>query len=350
MQRDQFMSSRRERWERLDALTQRASRGGLGKMQGAELLEIGRLYRNATSDLALARRDFPDDRVTLYLNGLVGRAHPMVYQDRPLSPLQAGRFLRYGFPAAYRAAAPYTLAAFSVFLFAAVVAAVLVAARPSMADVLMPGQAEQLRSVMVHHHLWVKSATENHSVAANFIMLNNIQVAFFAVAGGMLLGVGTIYVMAQNGIMLGAVGAMVAQYGLSRPFWSFVLPHGMIELSVIFMSGGAGLMLGDALLRPGLQRRQDALVAAGRRAVAVIVGAVPLLIIAGSIEGFFSPSDAPDPLKWLVSLVTGALLYGYLLFSRPQLRVAPYRFDERADDQPGKSELLAQSSSRPQQS
>jgi len=86
-------------------------------------------------------------------------------------------------------------------------------------------------------------------------------------------------------------------------------------------------MLGDAILRPGLQRRQDALAMTGRRAVAVIVGAVPLLIIAGSIEGFFSPSDAPDPLKWLVSLATGALLYGYLLFSRPQLRVVPYRFD-----------------------
>jgi len=327
MQRDQFLSSRRERWERLDALTQRATRGGLVKMQGAELLEIGRLYRTATSDLALARRDFPDDRVTLYLNGLVGRAHPLVYQDRPLSPSQTGRFLRYGFPAAYRAAAPYTVVAFSVFLLAAAIAALLVVARPSMADVLMPGQAGELRDVMIHHHLWVKSATENHSVAANFIMLNNIQVAFFAFAGGMLLGLGTIYVMAQNGIMLGAVGAMVSQYGLSRPFWSFVLPHGMIELSVIFMAGGAGLMLGDAILRPGLQRRQDALVAAGRRAVAVIFGAVPLLIISGSIEGFFSPSDAPDSLKWLVSLVTGMLLYGYLLFSRPQLRVVPYRFD-----------------------
>ena len=231
-----------------------------------------------------------------------------------------GRFVRYGFPAAYRTAGRYTAIAFGLFLISAVVSTLLVLWRPALADVLLPGTAQGLRGVMQQHHLWMQQATENHSVAANFIMTNNIRVVFVAFAGGLLLGTLTVYVMVQNGIMLGAVGAMVHQYGLSWQLWSFILPHGVIELSVIFMAGGAGLMIADSILRPGLLRRADALVAEAHHAVRLIAGGVPLLIIAGTIEGFFSPSNAPDFTKLLVGVLTGTLLYSYLFLSRPSVQ------------------------------
>jgi uncharacterized membrane protein SpoIIM required for sporulation len=333
VQRDAFIAVRRDRWEGLEQLLRRAG-GNVRRLSAAEVLQLGRLYRAATADLATARRDFPHDPVSLYLNNLVGRAHPVIYRERVMDLNRIGRFLRYGFPAGYRRAGPYTALAFGLFLVSALVAAALVTYRTSFAEVLLPGTAAQLRGVMEQHHLWFKSATENHAVTANFIMLNNIKVAFFAFAGGVLVGTLTIYVMIQNGIMLGATGALVAQYDLSRGFWSFVIPHGVIELSVIFMAGGAGLMIGDAILRPGLQRRRDALVEATRVAVRLIFGAVPLLVIAGTIESYLSPSDLSDALKLGIGLVAGILLYSYLLLSRPARGEKRYTFQDLLESEP----------------
>lgn len=327
MQRDRFVTDRRDQWAELEELLKRA-RGGLRRLSGDDVFRLGQLYLSATSDLAAARRDFPEDRVMLYLNGLVARAHPIVYRQRSTSLARIGRFLRYGFPQAYRDAGRYIGLAFAVFALSALVSALLVAYRPSMADVLLPGEAQSLRSVMEHHHLWMKSATENHSVAANFIMLNNIHVAVAAFALGVIFGVGALYVMLVNGINLGAVAMMVAQYKLSLPFWSFVLPHGVIELSVIFMAGGAGMMVGDSILRPGLMRRRDALVRAARHAIQLIFMAIPLLVVAGTIEGFFSPSDAPSWTKFAVGIVSGVLLYSYLLRSRPRVQRRLYAFED----------------------
>lgn len=328
MRRDEFIVTRQARWERLEALITRASKSLRG-MDGGEILELGRLYRTASADLATARRDFPEDSITLYLNGLVARAHPIIYQDTPSGLSELGQYLRYGFPAAFREAVRYTALAFGLFAASAVIAAVLVAVQPRLADVLLPGEAANLRGVMIQHHLWMKGATSNHSVAANFIMLNNIRVAFLAFAGGMLLGLGALLVLIQNGVMLGTIGAMVAHYGLSLAFWSFVVPHGVIELSVIFMAGGAGLMIGDAILRPGLLPRTDAIAATARTAAAILGGCIPLLMIAGTIEGFFSPSGAPPAAKFAVGIVAGSLLYAYLLFSHPTpAQTEEYRFEQ----------------------
>lgn len=328
MRREEFIAARKGRWERLDVLI-REARKSLRRISGEEILELGMLYRAVTADLATARRDFPGDSVTAYLNALVARAHTVVYQGEPGGLARLGRFLRYGFPAAFRETAPYTALAFGLFLVSAVIAALLVAVQPHLADVLLPGEAAGLRSIMQQHHLWMQSATSNHSVAANFIMLNNIKVAFFAFAGGMLVGLGTLYVMLQNGIMLGAVGAMVQQYSLSLGFWSFVAPHGVIELSVIFMAGGAGLTIGDSILRPGMLPRTDAIAQASRRAMYVLFGCVPLLVVAGTIESFFSPSGAPVVLKFVFSAVAGVLLYSYLLLSRPpRAKNEDYTFED----------------------
>jgi uncharacterized membrane protein SpoIIM required for sporulation len=316
MQHDQFVTSRQERWSELESLLGRAGRGRVTRLGGDDFLRLGSLYRVAASDLALARKYFPTDRATLYLNGLVRRAHPIVYQPSA-SRAEIGDFVRYGFPAAFRKVGPYTAFAFGIFLLSAALAAAAVVYHSANAGLLI-GQAEvqSLQGVMSQHHLWMGANTSNHSVAANFIMLNNIKVAFIAFAGGILLGLGTIYIMAQNGIMIGAIGAMVAQYGLSRQFWSFVVPHGVLELSVIFMAGGAGLMMGDAILRPGQRPRSKALAGAARVSAQIILGCVPLLVIAGTIEGFFSASNAPAWLKVGIGVVSGALLYAYVLGAR----------------------------------
>lgn len=318
MRRDEFVLQREGRWRRLESLLGRGVSWRGQSYNARELEELRELYTGAASDLVFAGAHFPEERVTLYLRELVRNAHTVVNRRRPISLKRIRWFLLSGFPEAYRTAGPYIATAFGISFAAALISAGLVITRPSTANALLFGQAEALRHVMQHHHLWMKSATQNHSVAANYIMLNNIQVAFLAFAGGMLIGLGTLFVLIMNGVNLGVVAVLVAQYGLSEQLWSFVVPHGVIELSVIFTAGGAGLMIGHGILRRVFKKREDALTSAARHAAYLILGCVPLLAIAGTIEGFFSPSDAPDLAKYVFGLVAGSLLYTYLLFPRHQ--------------------------------
>jgi hypothetical protein len=122
--------------------------------------------------------------------------------------------------------------------------------------------------------------------------------------------------MILNGLIIGGITGLTAHYGIGFDLWTFVIGHGVIELSVIFIAGGSGLMLGWAVIQPGLLSRRDALTIAARRAVRLVIGCVPLLVVAGLIEGFVSPAEAiPWPVKWGVGLGSGLLLYGYLLLA-----------------------------------
>lgn len=308
-----LITRRRPAWERLTALLDRAQRGGLSRLSAAELEELGRLYRAATSDLAIAHRDYPGDPVVPYLNQLVGRAHAQVYQSEPLEWRRVGRFFTTTFPRAFRAAWPYTLAAFAMFLAGALLAtlAMLIAPDQTARALLPPELIATVRS----GRLWINIPSEVGSVAAASIMTNNIQVAFYAFAGGALLGLGTLFVLVNNGISIGAVLTFTSLNGLGLPLLSFIMPHGIIELTVIFVAGGAGLRLGKALLAPGLLGRREALIEAARRAVLLILGCAPLLVVAGTLEGFVSPSPLPNTLKISLGLVVGALLYVYLLLA-----------------------------------
>ena len=152
-------------------------------------------------------------------------------------------------------------------------------------------------------------------------MQNNIQVAFLAFGSGILGGVVTVWIMVFNGLLLGGLTGLTSHYDLGFDLWTFVIGHGVIELSVIFIAGGAGLTLGWAIIHPGLLRRRDALALAARKSVRLIIGCVPLLVIAGTIEGFISPAEnIPWPVKWSIGLVSGLLLYSYLLLAGRERR------------------------------
>lgn len=301
------MAAHRPQWQRLEELLQR-----LRGLSDDDVLAFGHLYRQTTSDLAVARRDYPYDRVTPYLNGLVARAHPFIYRGEAMDAGRLATFYRATFPRAFRRTLPFTVAALLLTAVPAAVCFVVTAARPDAAYVLLPGVAERLLPIVQHHQLWFNSPSGSESYVSSFIMTNNIRVALIAFAGGALVGLLSIYILVFNGIMLGTLAGVVQYYGLSLGLWSFIAAHGVIELSVIFIAGGCGLQLGWALLHPGLQRRSYACLAAGRTAMTLILGAVPLLVIAGLLEGFLSPSPAPALLKLAAGLLTGALLYGYL--------------------------------------
>src|ERR1700687_2876422 len=289
-----FTASRQPHWAELEGLLARSKGNGLRSFNAAQIEAFARAYRQVVSDLALAQRDFPDDQLTLWLNGLASRAHLRLYRAPAPSWRRLGLFFWTDFARRFRAARPYLLVSALLLFGPAVVAYLAALLDPTLRDALVP---ERLRQVMEGGKTWTDIQPEMRTGMAPVIFTHNIQVSFLAFAGGVLCGLGTVYVLVSNGLSLGAVLGAAQFYGVAPLLWSFISPHGYLELTCIVIAGAAGLMLGNALLRPGMQLRREALARAARRAVELAVGTAPVLVVAGLIEGFISPSDLPSAIK-----------------------------------------------------
>lgn len=312
MQFEAFIRRQEKSWRRLEELTDR-SWTNAEALSEDELQEFGRLYLIASSDLALAQRDFPSQRVTRYLNQLVGRAHAHLYRKEPLRLQQLFSFYRAAFPFLYRRLLPYTLASTALFLLPAVTAFLIVWNRPDAIYLIMGSGIEPLVETVEDGELWTEIAPSVRAAASSAIFTNNIGVTFFAFAGALTGGLLTLFIIILNGLSIGAVFGLLQFHGMSAGLGEFVAAHGFIELSVIFLSGGCGFFIADGLLRPGLLSRATALRQRARVAVQLILGCSPILVAAGLIEGFISPSGLPWQLKLAVGLLTGIALHWYWL-------------------------------------
>lgn len=313
MQYQQLVQQRRLGWERLENYLRRIERDQIKSLSQAELVEFGQLYRSTTSDLAIAQRDFPRHDVTAYLNQLVGRAHPVVYRGEPLVLKRLVNFYLRDLPRLYRETLPFIGAAALLLFGPAVIAYVVMVHNPAAATlVLDPATIGMIES----GDQWWKELNERNQVGSAFLMTHNLGIAFLAFAGGMVLGLVTLYVLVLNGINIGSVLGLLHAYGNAGPLWEFIAGHGVLELSEITIAGGCGLMLGYAMLRPGLLSRRDAVGIATQKSVRLLLGTAPILVIAGIIEGMISPLDVlPAFVKFGVAIITGLLLYGYLLLT-----------------------------------
>ncbi|MEZ4862285.1 MAG: stage II sporulation protein M [Caldilineaceae bacterium] len=307
-----FLAQRRPSWQQLEKLLDQ-TKNNIQALSSQDLAQMGRLYRSVTSDLALAQRDFPNQRVTHYLNQLVSRAHAQIYREEPLRRQALQQFYDREFPLLYRALLPYTILCFAVFLIGAMIAFWFTWRDPAAIYVFVGRGIEGLVQRVESGELWTNIPPSERSVASSTILTNNIRVMFLTFAGGITGGVLTLWVILSNGIQLGAIFGLLQAHGMSAGLGEFIVAHGFIELSVIFLAGGCGLYMGDAILRPGLLTRRDALIQRSRQSVLLILGCVPLLILAGLIEGFISPSGLPWSFKLAVGLVTGGLLHAYWL-------------------------------------
>ena len=315
MRVDEFYQSRKSDWEALSHLLDQSQKDMHG-LSESQVRDISRLYRAATSDLALAKRDFPRNEITVYLNQLVARAHAVVYRSEPLALKRLWHFATKGFPRLFRETWIFTFIAAMFFILPGIASGFATYANPKLATALLPPSAHRLIGIVEDKELWVDIPVEERPYAASFIMTNNIQVSFLAFASGLTAGLMTLWVLFFNGLMIGTLTGLTSFHGIGFELWTFVIGHGVIELSIIFMAGGSGLMLGWAILRPGLLRRRDALAQAARKAVYLLLGAVPWLVVAGTIEGFISPNnDIPSFIHWGVGIVSGIFLYGYLLLA-----------------------------------
>lgn len=281
------------------------------RLHATEIEQLSQLYRQVVSDLAVVRRDFPQDQLVAYLNGLAVRAYPLVYRAPVGSWQRLVAFFLVDFPARYRQGWPFVLAAFLLFAIPAVVGFGVVRTDPPLAELILP--AQMTRGVR-EGRLWTEMSPASRPYFASMIATNNIQVSLLAFAGGILLGTLTVYAMVLNGLLFGAVIGYTSLYGLHGDLLAFVSPHGYLELTVIFIAGGGGLKMAWAIVQPGLLRRRDALIRAAQEAVLLVIGALPILLVAGLIEGFISPAESiPHWFKYLFGLLTGIALHLFLL-------------------------------------
>jgi uncharacterized membrane protein SpoIIM required for sporulation len=307
-----WVARREQSWNQLNDLLQRAEQKGIRTLSAKEIETLASLYRSVSADLARARTHQVGELIIQNLQALTTRSYTQIYQGSRQQEWQAVRsFFLWGFPAVVQQSRGYIALSVVVFGLAGLVSWWLAWRDPTFMALIVP--QELIRQVRDRQELWTGSIVGIEPFASTNIMINNIQVSFSALAGGMTAGILTTYIVLLNGVLIGAIGALVGQNNLAFPFWAFVFPHGALELPAIFLSAGAGFLLAKAIVFPGQYRRADALKLYGQQAAQLMFGVVPLLVIAGIIEGFFSPNPAiPDGLKYGSGITLFVCLILYL--------------------------------------
>jgi uncharacterized membrane protein SpoIIM required for sporulation len=305
---NRWIALRKDNWTRLESLAVQAESTGLKSLSVQELRDLGLLYRQAAADLSAVRTDEGARTLEAYLNRLVSRAHNFVYSGGRLSPRTVGRFMAFEYPRVFRRLLPYTSAAFVLFCLGILLGVIITIVRPEFMHAML---GPHMLDTIEQHKMWTDSILGSQPQESSSIMTNNITVCFMTFVGGITGGLLTIWLMFFNGFQGGVIGTACYQHDMLPRLLIFVAAHGALELPSIFISGGAGLRLAAGLLFPGYLCHRDALAHAGQESIRLLAGTVPLLIVAGTLEGFLSPSGAPTALKFSISavLLTALILW-----------------------------------------
>ena len=312
---DKFINQRKSAWQRLEELLDLLDRASLRRLNREEVRELGRIYRRTASDLAIARAESRDPRLINYLNSLVIRAHGRIYRADAQGGKRIRNFFARELPRTFRRTWRYTALSFSVFAIFATFSFVATNLDPEFSELV--GVNPALREIYIETktHWWESLNEEGNQIGAANIMQNNIRVTIMTFALGAMLGLGTIYYLAYNGANIASVLALTYQAGFGNDLVTFMVGHGVMELSCIFIAGGAGLLIGSAMILPGDLSRADALKTRGMEAVRLMMGVAVLLVVAAIIEGFISPAPINPRIKFGIGALTGVALYSYLIFA-----------------------------------
>lgn len=313
-----FLDEHRASWRQLDLLLDVIDSRGIKHLTADQVRDLARLYRKASADLLLARDMGTRADAVDYLEVIVGRAYTAIYAPRRLRWGRVVSWFVEGWPRAIRRERRFVYLASAVFFLGMLTAFILTLVDPEAFDRLVPTDWAAFYAEAPDDYRGERfgALDESGSDSAAFssqLMVNNIRVALRSFALGLTFGVGTLASLFYNGVILGSIAANFTSWGQSVEFWALILPHGVVEIFSICLAGGAGLMLADAMLRPGRRRRIDALRERGSESLKLVGMALPLLVFAGLVEGYLTPmSLLPDWGKLAFAALTAVGLGTYL--------------------------------------
>jgi uncharacterized membrane protein SpoIIM required for sporulation len=305
---------RSQLWTNAAARTRRLSRKKTDDAADASAMVDD--YRMLAHDVAKVRRLLPDSRAREYLEAAYAQAHSTLYRPAWHPGHALLGLFRDEIPAVVRWLWPHILWATALFILTVITGYLLVHTYP---DLIALFASPELIATVERGQLWTEGLLNvvPSSVLSLQILTNNIVVSLFAYCAGFLFGLGTLYILGLNGLMLGAVFAFTGLHGLGDDLFTFVVAHGCVEISVMCLSGAAGAAVGEALIRPGHATRAESFQHAALQSGKLILACVVLLIGSGVIEGYISPNPAFS-LRVRVAIGVGywlfmiALLTGWL--------------------------------------
>jgi uncharacterized membrane protein SpoIIM required for sporulation len=316
--------NRRERWEELTELLDRAGTRGVAALDVGQINRLCRLYRQVTIDLSQARSSGEDRVVLQYLNGLAARAHGQVYSTKRASLRPFFQFLTTGFARAIRGNWKAVAASAGIFLLTTLASFLAVVRNPELAYSLFDEHLAEHENIRLekqegeYRGNFTFDVNESPMVAV-MIIGNNIQVAILGFSLGALACVLGIFVLVYNARMLGTLSGLVWNGGYFVGLYSLILTHGVLELSAICIATAGGFRLGWTLIAPGGMGRRDAFRHAAKDAFALLAGSIVMLIIAGVIEAFVTPHFGPT-VRWSVAIGTGTLFALYVALAGREWR------------------------------
>jgi uncharacterized membrane protein SpoIIM required for sporulation len=312
MRQHQFEAAHATQWQEFEAFLENPAKSPFP----AE--EMPPRYRRICQSLALAADRQYSPELVDRLNQLALRGHHALYRNRRRESRRVLEFLLAGFPALVRAEWRLVLAASLLFFGPLLGLIAVLQAYPEFVHYLLaPEQIANFHQMYdpANHRLGSREA-DSSLMMFGFYLWNNIRIGFQTFAGGMLAGVGSIWFLAANGVVIGAVAGYLTQIGYTQTFWSFVAGHSSLELLAIAIAGAAGLRLGMAVISPGNRSRRAALVAAAKPAVRLMYGAAMMFLAAAFVEAFWSPiTEFGFQTKIVAGAAGWALLLAYFLLA-----------------------------------
>lgn len=335
MDLDVFVTAHRAEWDRLEELLRRRRR-----LTGAEADELVALYQRTSTHLSLVQSSAPDPALTGRLTSLVARARSAVTGARRSTWRDAGRFFAVGFPAAVHRARHWWIPTALLSTLVAVVIGWWIGTHPEVQSAI--AAPEQLRE-MTRPGGQYETYYSSHPAAsfAAQVWTNNAQAAAICLIFGAFLGIPVLWVLFQNMLNIGIGIGLMASAGRLDTFLGLILPHGLLELTAVFVAAGTGLRLGWTVIDPGPRSRRAALAEEGRAAIGMALGLAAVLFVSGVIEGFVTPSGLPTWARITIGVVAEVAFLAYVHLLGARAVRAGEMGDVEAADRPAEVPMAA---------